>query len=154
MTSEEREKEYNIDTRKRIYQEEQKNLEEKEKKDKPKDTKKLSSKYMKNGELRQCNEGKWEFRLFEYEDPQFTTFHINLPKFMDTSLIDVEIFPHHISIRVKDKLTQIKMWEEVFISPETLQRSKTTGELFIKLKKVKYDEVLGRKLEAEKISQQ
>ena len=52
MTSEEREKEYNIDTRKRIYQEEQKNLEEKEKKDKPKDTKKLSSKYMKNGELR------------------------------------------------------------------------------------------------------
>ena len=66
---------------------------------------------------------------------------------MDTSLIDREISPFFISLRVKGKLTQIKLWEEVFTEPVALQRSKVTGELYIKLKKIKYDEVLGRKLE-------
>lgn len=102
-----------------MYQEDREAKEKEETKEKPKERlKEESSKFMKSGEMRQCNEGKWEFKLLEYDDPQFSNFHIHLPKFMDTSLIDVEVFPRFVSIRVKGKLTQIKLWEEVFVNPE------------------------------------
>lgn len=89
--------------------------------------------------MRQCNEGKYDFKLNEYDDPQYSTFSMQLPKFMDSSLVNVEIYPFFVSVRVKEKLTQIKLWEEVFTTPTQLQRASTTGELFIKLKKVKFD---------------
>lgn len=147
-TDEERENEYNKEKRKQIYMEQAR---EEEKKNPKKETKpKLSSLYLKNGEMRQCNEGKYEFVIQEYEDPQFTVFILNLPKYMDTSLVDAQIFPNFISVRVRDKLTQIRLWEEVFTTPVKLQRSKTTGELYIKLKKIKYDVVLERQLCNEK----
>lgn len=128
MTKEEKSKSYNREQRKKFYEEQK---QEEQKNDPPKEEKKLSSKFLKSGEMRQCNEGKYEFKLLEYEDPKFTSFHIMLPRFMETSLIDVDILPFFISIRVKEKLVQIKLWEEVFTNPTKLQRSKLTGELYI-----------------------
>ena len=46
---------------------------------------------------------------------------------MDTSLVKVELFPNFISIRIKNKLTQIKTWDEIFTEPNELKRSTTTG---------------------------
>lgn len=43
--------------------------------------------------------------LSEWDDPEYTEFELKLPKYMDTSLINVELNPKYISIRVKDKLT-------------------------------------------------
>ena len=149
-TEEERKNAYTKEKRKEMYKETKKEekTEKTEKTEEP--AKKTSSMYLKNGEMRQCNEGKYDYQINEYEDPQYSTFVIRLPRFMDTSLIDVDIFPNFVSIRVKDKLTQIKLWEEVFTTPDKLQRSKTTGELSIRLKKVKYDVLLERQIQNKK----
>ena len=150
MTPQDLENTYTKEYRKKIYQEAaQEKAKEEESKPKP-EKKKVPSKYLLSGEMRQCNEGKYEFALLEYEDPKYTIFTIQLPRFMDTSLISTEIYPNFISLMIKDKLTQIKLWEEVMTTPIELKRSSTTGELFIKLQKIKYDEVIARRINGEK----
>lgn len=39
---------------------------------------------------------------------------MNIPKYLDTSLVKVNVNPTYVSVRVKDKLTQIRLDEEVF----------------------------------------
>lgn len=148
-SAEERQGEYTKEKRKEMYKE------HKKEEDKPKAErveKPLSSMYLKSGELRQCNEGKYEYELREYDDPQYTTFVLRLPKFMDTSLVDAQVFPNFVSVRVKGKLTQLKLWEEVFTTPDKVQRSKATGELCIRLKKIKYDALLAKQMSNDKES--
>lgn len=41
--------------------------------------------YTNNGEIRQCNEGKFKFSLREFDDPDFSYFEIEVPKHLDTS---------------------------------------------------------------------
>lgn len=139
LSPEEREKQYSKATRIAMHEETRKEKTENEKAPE-KITK--SSMFTKTGEMRQCNEGKYDFKLEEYEDPEFSTFKIQLPKYLDTTLIDVKVFPEFVSVRVKDKLTQVKLWEEVHAEPVSLQRSKVTGELIITLKKIKYNRLL------------
>ena len=43
---------------------------------------------MKNnvdGDLRQCNEGRYSYKLLEFDDPEYSFFIIEVPKYMDTS---------------------------------------------------------------------
>lgn len=98
---------------------------------------KHSSKYFKNGERRMCNEIKAEWSLVEDNEAHFSELRIQLPKALDTEDIEVEISGIWVSVRIKLKLFQMKLWNEVFDKPVKLQRSKTTGELYIKMKKVK-----------------
>lgn len=75
--------------------------------------------------MRVCNEGKYEFILKEFDEPEFSSFELKIPKlfycfvisyylltknimndrFLDTSLLDVKLFPRYVSVRIKDKLT-------------------------------------------------
>lgn len=73
--------------------------------DKYKPKKPLSKKFYKDGKVRQCNEGEYKFHLNEYDDPEYSTFTIWLPKLMDSSLLKVDVKPEYVSVRVKDKLT-------------------------------------------------
>lgn len=41
--------------------------------------------YTQNGDIRQCNEGRFKFLLKEYDDPDFTIFSLQVPKHLDTS---------------------------------------------------------------------
>lgn len=54
---------------------------------------------------------------------------------MDTSLIDASVHPKLVSVRVKDKLTQMKLFEEVSIEKSEIKRSQVTGILHIKMPK-------------------
>jgi protein TilB len=154
MAPEERENLYNKEYRKRVHLETSQNKTKDEEADqKPKPTKKVLNKYLPSGDLRQCNEGGYLFTLSEYDDPKYTTFILRLPKFMDSSFISTEILPNCISVIVKDKLTQIRLWEEILITPVELKRSTTTGELYIKLQKVKYDDVIARQQKSARPSQ-
>lgn len=70
----------------------------------PREEKKISSKYNKQGEIRLCNEGQMNFSIWEYDHEETTYFTLEVPKAIETKDIDIEILKEHISIRVKEKL--------------------------------------------------
>lgn len=76
---------------------------------------KLSPMFTQNGDIRQCNEGRFKFTLKEYEDADYTIFSLNVPKHLDTSELVVNINPHWVSVRVKKQLVQLKLTEEILI---------------------------------------
>jgi protein TilB len=47
--------------------------------------------YNKNGEVRQANQGKYEWRFDETVDKTSVIFEIKIPKYMDTSAINVDL---------------------------------------------------------------
>jgi protein TilB len=101
-TPEEREKEYGPETRREMYKEQQQQNEQREKDRLSKNEQpevKNSSIYNKDGELRQCNEGKYEFLMKEWDDPVFSFFEMKIPKYLETSNCKVELFPNFVSVR-------------------------------------------------------
>lgn len=100
-TAEEKEKEYNPETRRQMYKEMQQEEEKKEesRKGKKQEPKQPSSMYNKEGELRQCNEGRYEYKLREWEDPEWSYFEMPIPVFIDTSQVEFELFPLFVSVR-------------------------------------------------------
>lgn len=61
--------------------------------------------FNQNGELRQCNEGKYEFKFSESADTTAVILEILVPKFMDTSLVNVDLNPTYIRMDIKGKIT-------------------------------------------------
>jgi protein TilB len=138
-TPEEKEKEYNRESRRQMYLDLAKQKEEDERKknpDKYKEKPKETPMHKADGEMRQVNEGHYKFALDDSTDAEYSVFTLSLPKFLDISLIEVNLFPFFVSVRVKGKLTQVRMWEEIIVEKSEVKRSSTTGELVIKMKKV------------------
>jgi protein TilB len=129
---------YTRENRKQMYLEQAKEKEEKElAKNGPKpEPKKETPNLLPNGMARQCNEGKYEYKLSEWDDPEFTNFEIRIPRFMDTSLLDVNLQPKLISVRIKGKLTQLRLNDEILVEKSTIQRSSVTGILHVKMPKL------------------
>ncbi len=89
--------------------------------------------YKQNGEIRVCNQGKYDF--FIDEDVFRTgicTFELKLPKYMRTEHVKVDLNPQYVRVNVKGKVTQLKFDNEVIVEESTIQRSTTTGYLLIK----------------------
>lgn len=63
-------------------------------------------------------------------------------RYIDTSLIDVDIQPNYVRVSVKGKIFQLCLNEEVNIQASTSQRSIITGHLLITIPKLNYKEVL------------
>jgi len=135
-TPEEQAKAYSKEQRLEMYKElEKEKIDKENERCPPPPPVKISSIYGRDGQLRQCNEGKYIYRLKEYDDPEWTYFEIDVPKFLFTDQLDANIYPEFVSIRVKDKLTQIKLWEEIIPEESKIQRSETTGIVHFSLKK-------------------
>lgn len=146
-TPEEKAKEYTPDTRREMYKEMQKEQEEKERarqsSNKDENKKKgPTPMYNASGELRQCNEGRYVFKLLEWEDPEWSFFELDVPLYIDTNQLKFELFPDFVSVRVKDKLTQVKLWEEIIVEESKVQRSQTTGVLMVTMKKLKFNHMI------------
>jgi protein TilB len=89
--------------------------------------------YKDNGEIRICNQGKYEFFLDEdIFSTGITTFELKLPKFLDVSQIKVDLNPQYVRVDVKGKITQLRFDREIIVEKSTIQRSTTTGHLLIK----------------------
>lgn len=84
-----------------------------------------------SGEVRQCNEGGYKFRLDEYASEGKVVFELETPRFMDVSLIEVDVQPLYVRCVVKGKVTQVRFESEVVVSGSVLTRSKTTGWLHL-----------------------
>ncbi|KDO26954.1 hypothetical protein SPRG_07667 [Saprolegnia parasitica CBS 223.65] len=89
-----------------------------------------------NGVARQCNEGKWKFHLDDETKPGYVVLEVFVPKYLDSSLIHVDVHPMHVSITIKNKLLRLRFPEEVKCDQGTALRSKTTGALQLTVEKV------------------
>lgn len=87
--------------------------------------------YNEQGEIRQWNEGRYEFLITEDTDNDRILVELYLPKFLNTELIDADINPLYVRIAVKGKITQLKLPEEIEVDKSKIERSTTTGSLLI-----------------------
>ena len=99
-------------------------------------------------EIKQKNEGGWGFNWDEESLPGSVILNVELAKYLDSSLVDVDIHPTYVSIIIKSKvyeflrflfplivlyhqLLRLRLPTEVKVSESKCQRSKTTGVLKI-----------------------
>ena len=95
--------------------------------------------YTKEGNVRQCNQGRYNYSLNESEDTTKLVFDMEVPKFMNTDSLNVDLQPTYVRVDVKGKITQIRFDEEILVERSTIQRSQTTGWLCITMPKVNCD---------------
>eukprot|EP00949_MAST-11_sp_MAST-11-sp1_P003825 g3825.t1 len=87
-------------------------------------------------EVRQCNQGRYEFRLEDEDGEGNVTLTVHIPRFIDTSLIDVDVQPTYVSVIVKNKTLRLSLPEEVKPDKGKAERSQTTGHLKLTLPKL------------------
>lgn len=139
---------YSKESRRKMYleMEEDRLKQEKEKEEKKQESPwngeekpKVAEVYYKDGNLRQCNQGKYRWTLDEDTFKSgMTTFTLHLPKFMDTSQVTCDVNPTYIRVTANEKVTQIKLENEIISSEAEVQRSQTTGFLVVKAPMVKF----------------
>ena len=89
--------------------------------------------YKENGEVRICNQGRYDVFLDEdIYTTAITTFRIKLPKFLDTNKIKVDLNPNYVRCDINGKITQWRFDNDIIVEKATVQRSTTTGVLEIK----------------------
>lgn len=55
-------------------------------------------------EIKQRNEGGWDFFWDEESRPGFVILDVHVAKHLDSSLMDVDVHPNYISIVIKSKV--------------------------------------------------
>jgi len=95
--------------------------------------------YNDKGEVRQTNQGGYEYNFFEKEEKnrQFIILEVNVPRYLDTSQIDVDLNPTYVRINVKGKILQLTFPCEIVVSDSEAKRSQTTGSLQLVMPKLK-----------------
>jgi protein TilB len=69
---------------------------------------------------------------------------------MDTSLIVLKLDPKWVSVRIKGKLLQLRLEDEVNVAESKSERSQTTGRLAVRLRKMRVNELVLRENAREK----
>lgn len=100
-----------------------------------------------DGSVRQTNEGRWEFSVDDEDGKGNCVLRLSLSRYLDTSLIDVDVHPSYVSVVIKAKTFRILWPEEVKATDGNCQRSQTTGELVITVPKVHPGRVTARPLD-------
>lgn len=62
--------------------------------------------------------------------------HFIQKRFLDTSLIEVDVQPKYVRVTVKQKIFQMALNDEIKIAESTSQRSQITGSLLIVMPKL------------------
>jgi protein TilB len=89
----------------------------------------------KDGRVLQKNQGKWDFKWSE--TAKTLILDVKISKFIDTSLLDVDLHENYIRITIKDKILQLTTTEPVHVDSVLCERSKATGHLLITMVKSK-----------------
>lgn len=128
---------YTKESRNEMYLEMAEQKEEKDRNERrrmgtePKEPRQVPGVYNARGEIRQCNEGKYDFDMDDTSDPTKVVFELGVPKYLETSALDVDVNPLYVRCVIKDKVTQLKLPAEVRPDACKVQRSRTTGSLRI-----------------------
>ena len=99
-------------------------------------------------DVRQCNEGGNKFLLDDSEDNKSVVLDVQVGKYMDTSLIDVDVQTRIVRVLIKGKLLCLVLPEEVKPDQATAQRSKVTGSLVVTMPKAYVKPAIGKAEEA------
>jgi len=130
---------YTRESRVDMYMEMAEQKEEKEKNERrrmgteSKEPREIPGIYNTRGEIRQCNEGKYDFNLDDSSEPGKIIFELWVPKYLETGSLNVDVQPEYVRCVVKEKVTQLKLPDEVSPDKSKVQRSKTTGVLRIEM---------------------
>ncbi|XP_029655079.1 protein tilB homolog [Octopus sinensis] len=128
----EEKEEYTPESRIRIHQQIQKDK-EKANEHKIKE-KRPRSYFMPDGRPMNINESKIDFKLTD--DDNCLILDMKLYKYLDSSLINVDIQPKYVRVLIKGKVFQLSLGMEISPTRSTCQRSKTSGYLSITMPKV------------------
>ncbi|GBM74859.1 Protein tilB [Araneus ventricosus] len=97
-----------------------------------------------DGKILNVNEPKLDFEFTDDEKNNCYKLDLAVFRFLDTSLLEADVQPNYVRVKVKGKYFQLLLPGEVHPDRSTCQRSQTTGHLVIIMPKA--DEVLmGRK---------
>jgi len=96
----------------------------------------------KKGGVRQCNEGRYDFKLLDDDGNGNVIVEVEIPRFIDTSLVDVDVQPSHVSIVIKNKTLRLRFEDEVRPDSGKAERSKINGCLKLTIPKVDTSKVL------------
>lgn len=89
--------------------------------------------YNARGEVRQCNEGKYDFDLDDHSESGKIIFELHVPKYLETSELDVDVNPLYVRCVIKSKVTQLKLPTEISPDNSKVQRARITGILRIEM---------------------
>jgi protein TilB len=94
--------------------------------------------YNDRGEIRQCNQGGYEYSFYEKneKDKQFIILEIAVPRYLDTSQIDVDLNPTYVRIDIKGKFLQLTFPCEISVNESQAKRSQANGSLQLVMKKL------------------
>lgn len=109
---------------------------EKEQREAIESTRKKEEDIDKNGDIKQKNEGAWDFFWDEETKPGFVILEVNVARHLDSSLIDVDVHPTYVSMIIKSKTLRLRLPAEVRSESSKCQRSKVTGSLMITMPKL------------------
>ncbi|KAL5108189.1 Protein tilB [Taenia crassiceps] len=104
--------------------------------------------FAEDGRPYNINEAKIEFKFYEeiLEDGQYFALDIAAYKNMDTSLIDCDVQTNYVRVTLRNKVFQMALPEEVHPDKSSVQRSRVTGRLLVRMPKVKGSSLFGHVL--------
>ncbi|XP_074642130.1 dynein axonemal assembly factor 11-like [Tubulanus polymorphus] len=114
-----------------------KNKKAKEKQKEEEEPKKPRRLIANDGHALNVNEAKLEFSLVENDETNDITLDLAVYKYLDTSLIDIDVQPKYVRAFVKGKAFQLELPEEVNPDASTAKRSQITGHLLVTMPKAK-----------------
>lgn len=82
------------------------------------------------------NQPKVDFKFNDELDHYI--LDLSVFKYLDTSLLDVDLQPNYIRVSIKGKIFQLGLPEEIKVCDSSAQRSQITGNLVIKMPKLNY----------------
>ncbi|XP_051058445.1 dynein axonemal assembly factor 11 [Phodopus roborovskii] len=89
-----------------------------------------------DGKVLNVNEAKLDFTLKDDDKHNQIILDLAIYRYMDTSLIDVDVQPTYVRVMVKGKPFQLALSAEVQPDSSSAKRSQTTGHLLICMPKV------------------
>ena len=90
----------------------------------------------------------------ESKDKTCILLEVQIPRFMDTSLVNVDLHPVYVRLDIKGKITQLKFDEEILVDKSKIQRSQTTGSLLLTMPKASISEVEARNMRLHKLKEE
>ncbi|XP_051879952.1 LOW QUALITY PROTEIN: dynein axonemal assembly factor 11-like [Pristis pectinata] len=87
------------------------------------------------GRVLNVNEPKIDFTLTDDEENNQFILDLAVYRYLDTSLLDVDVQPTYVCVMVKGKVFQLVLQEEVKPDSSSAKRSQTTGHLLVTMPK-------------------